>query len=165
MQWYQITPIIDNLIEHYLQVENTEDGLLEDVETINIGFNNEFTTDTPFVWVFPQATTDYDSNINISNRQKLVDEYVFLCCHEADTMEDAEKNTRELSARVAQSILKNINKTFPDTITPQHIFHYARIKQRFGTDEYVNVMGKREKLPTIALVMEFVYTVEVPYCR
>ncbi|MBQ6629151.1 MAG: hypothetical protein IJH65_10105 [Methanobrevibacter sp.] len=156
------TEIVTRTIKHYLTVENNENGLLEDVQTIIKSITTDMAIDTPCVWINKQGTYPYGKN-NLSHTQQLVSTYEFVCIDYDDDREIAQDKSENLAARVVTCILKNLNVERENPKDPLRVFSRVDLQGiLIGT---VPIINKMDGTPASSVTLDFVYTIDWLKCR
>lgn len=153
----QITEAINRNIENYLLLENTDDGILSDVEQIICSNSVDEALDTPCVWIYEHPTTPY-SEPNLSKTMQLSTPFEFVCIDYDDDPKIAQKKAKDLASRVCKSILKNKN-TKENSDDPTRLFHRIDFITLYPSGE-VAVEGKNKKVPAASLRLEFIYQID-----
>ena len=154
--------VVTRNIKHYLEHENTTDGLLEDVETIIKSYNSDEPIDTPCVWINKQETVPYEKN-NLSHTQRLKTTYEFVCIDYDEDLEIAQDKSENLAARVLASILRNYNQIREDEKDPIRIFFKVDLKTlNVGS---IPIQGKLDGIPASSVTLDFVYSIDWLKCR
>ncbi len=154
--------VVTRNIKHYLEHENTTDGLLEDVETIIKSYNSDEPIDTPCVWINKQETVPYEKN-NLSHTQRLKTTYEFVCIDYDEDLEIAQDKSENLAARVLASILRNYNQIREDEKDPIRIFLKVDLKTlNVGS---IPIRGKLDGIPASSVTLDFVYSIDWLKCR
>lgn len=156
------TDIVARNIKHYLEHENTRDGLLEDVETIIKSYRSDDPIDTPCVWINKQKTVPYEKN-NLSNIQSLQTTYEFVCIDYDEDLEIAEDKCENLAARVLASILRNLNNIHENENDPIRIFQKVTLKEWVVGS--IPIQGKLDGIPASSVTLDFVYNIDWLKCR
>ena len=156
------TDVVTRNIKHYLEHENQENGLLEDVETIIKSYKSDEPIDTPCIWINKQETVPYDKN-NLSNTQSLQTTYEFVCIDYDEDLETAQGKSENLAARVLASILRNFNKIREDENDPLRIFLKVSLKNL--TVGSIPIRGKLDGIPASSVTLDFVYSIDWLKCR
>lgn len=154
--------VVTRNIKHYLEYENTTDGLLEDVETIIKSYNSDEPIDTPCVWINKQETVPYEKN-NLSHTQRLKTTYEFVCIDYDEDLEIAQDKSENLAARVLASILRNYNQIREDETDPIRIF--LKVDLKTLTVGSIPIRGKLDGIPASSVTLDFVYSIDWLKCR
>jgi hypothetical protein len=153
------------VIKAYLNAEMVEEGLLEDVETLNIGFESDTPIEFPSVWIGEEPTVvDEAGNPNLSQTMFLRTPFTFACAVYENDPEQAEYQAKNLATRVGASILKHFNQLKSQPTDPDRIFQTIRFNAVNPNGE-VQIEGKRDRIPCVAIVFDFVYPVRWLYCN
>lgn len=156
------TDVVTRNIKYYLEHENQENGLLEDVETIIKSYNSDDAIDTPCVWINKQETVPYETN-NLSNTQRLKTTYEFVCIEYDEDLEMAQDKSENLAARVLASILRNFNKIREQETDPLRIFLKINLLRiDIGS---IPIEGKLDGIPASSVTLDFVYSIDWLKCR
>jgi len=156
------TEIVTRTIKHYLTVENKENGLLEDVQTIIKSITTDMAIDTPCVWINEKGTFPYGKN-NLSHTQELSSTYEFVCIDYDDDLEIAQDKSKNLATRVVTTILKHLNVSRENETDPLRLFSKVEFKELLvGT---VPITNKLDGTPASSVTLDFVYTIDWLKCR
>lgn len=159
--------MITRNIKKYIQVENVEDGLLEDVETVITSYKSDEPLDDPIIWLYKE-TTELDTTLNkgkasIVNNLYHSTTYNFVAvCYDED-IGTAETLAENLATRIGLAIAKNYNLVKDEETDPDNIFQAVRFKSLIPVD--MDIRGKAEKLPACKLQLDFIYRVNWGRCR
>ena len=134
-----------------LEVENTTDGLLEDVETIINSYYNESHLDEPIVWV-TQHPANANRQADISGTMELTVPFEFDCGVYDEDLDNSNLASQNLANRVIMSILNNWQ-----TIQSQELPNQRLIKnitlQTYSPVGYVNVTNKSDKVAVTGVIL------------
>ena len=134
-----------------LQAENTENGLLSDVETIVNSYYNESHLEEPIVWI-----TEHPSSANrqadISQTMELTVPFEFDCgVYELD-LDDSFNASQNLANRVIMSILNNWQRVQAEELPNQRLIKNITL-QTYSPVGYVNINGKSDKLAVTGVIL------------
>ena len=151
------------VIRESVLMENAEDGLLEDVETIITTYNNEYGVKEPCVWIIQHPTVVPNSGkANLSQEVTLNTSFEFVCIeYDPDPM-TAEMKGQNLATRVGISVLKNYLKVQKERNTPRTISH-IEFNTLYPVGE-VTITGKSEKVPATSIVLDVVHRINWKNC-
>ena len=150
-------------VKKYIAIETATGGLLEDVETVINSVNSDIPVDPPCVWIVEHPTIPYDNN-NLSNTQRVVTTFEFVCVEHDDDLEIAQIKGENLATRVGACILKNLNNVRDDEDDPIRVFDKVVFKALYPVGE-VSVVGKQEKIPATSIIFEFIHTFDWLKCK
>jgi len=156
------TDVVTRNIKYYLDHENQENGLLEDVETIIRSYTNDEPIDTPCVWINKLETVPYETN-NLSHTQRLKTSYEFVCIEYDEDLETAQDKSENLAARVLASILRNFNRIHDKEDDPLRIFLKINLKNM--TVGSIPIRGKLDSVPASSVTLDFIYSIDWLKCR
>lgn len=152
------------VVKAYLDAENVEGGLLEDVKTIIPSIKTDTPFDEPGVWIHEHPTLiEEGKGVNLSNTQWFVTPFEFACVVYDSDPEQASYKAKNLATRVGASIMKNFNKLKIDPDHPDRMFQIVRFNT-FIPDGEVQVSGKNESTPACAIIFDFVYPISWMEC-
>jgi hypothetical protein len=153
------------IIENYLTVEKTEDGILTDLQQIISTHQTDIVLKPSTVWIREHPTVvETGKDYNLSNTQYLMTPYEFICIEKGKTPSERDSKARNLATRVGASIIKNFNRVKSDPDDPDRMFQNVRFNT-FIPDGAVEIEGKAEDVPAAALILEFVYPIQWMYCK
>lgn len=155
--------LVSKAVKDCIYIENTEGGLLEDVETIiPIAKVDDRVLDPPIVWIAQHPTVEYSQNSrNLSNVLTLQTTFEFVCVEYDDDMEKADAKGQNLATRVGMAIMKNWNN--------QNNGKNGRIIKNINFNTFypvgeVQVVNKIEKVPATAIVFDFIHEINWLSC-
>jgi hypothetical protein len=152
------------VVKAYLEAENVEGGLLEDVKSIIPTIKSDQTLDTPGVWIHEHPTFVEDGkSINLSHTQFMVTIFEFVCVEYDDDPEQAAYKAKNLATRVGASIINNFNEVKSQPDDPDHMFQLVRFSQLIP-DGRIEIPGKNDSVPVAAIIFEFVYPISWMHC-
>jgi len=134
-----------------LIAENTENGLLHDVETIVNSYYEEAHLDEPIVWVTQHPATA-NRQADISQTMELTVPFEFDCGVYDPDLDVSNLASQNLANRVIMSILNNWQ-----TIQSQELPNQRLIKnitlQTYSPVGYVNVTGKSDRVAVTGVIL------------
>lgn len=153
----------------YLEAEQEEEGLLEDVKTIKTTTKSDTPTDLPAVWVHEHPTIAEDGrkgSTNLSHTQFLMTPFEFICIEYDDMVDCAADKAKNLATRVGASILNNYNivKDDSDTSIPPRLFTMVRFNTLIPDGE-VTIAAKKDIIPAASIIFDFVYPIRWLQCK
>lgn len=151
-------------VKECIYIENCEDGLLSDVETIiPISRNDNIPLDPPIVWIAQHPTVPYsDSSTNLSHMLRLQTTFEFVCVEYDQDLEKADELGQNLATRVGVSIVKNFNK-IKLTDYNGRVIQNVKFNTFYPVGE-VTVVGKSEKVPATSIVFDFIHDIDWLKC-
>ena len=134
-----------------LELENVENGLLADVETIVNSYYNEAHLDEPIVWVTQHPCTA-SRQADLSQNMELAVPFEFDCgVYEVD-LDDSFNASQNLANRVIISILKNWQSVQADLLPGKRLIKNITL-QTYSPVGYVNVTNKSDKVAVTGVVL------------
>ena len=134
-----------------LEVENVQDGLLEDVETIINSYYNESHLEEPIVWVTQHPATA-NRQADLSQTMELTVPFEFDCgVYEAD-LEESNLASQNLANRVIMSILNNW-QTIQSTELPNQRLIRNITLDTYSPVGYVNVTNKSDTVAVTGVIL------------
>lgn len=156
---------VNGSVKAYILAEMEPGGLLEDVETFIKSRKDEGTIETPCVWLYKHPTVSYDkSKGKLSNQNKVVTPFEFVCIDYEDDLEDAEELIENLVGRVGASIQKNFNKIRFNDKSPARLFVNVEFNS-INPEGEVEIRGKAERVPAASIILDFVYYIDWLKCN
>lgn len=142
--------------------ERKEGGLLEHVKTVVEVYNNEYGVEEPAIWIVQHPIT-VNSKDNLSQELTLIFTIEFACVEWDSNPLIAEKKSRQLSYRVAQSI-KNNYRRIQYELVEDRIIENVKFNTLYPVGE-MDVEGMTDKTPVSGIILDFEFTVDWPnYC-
>ncbi len=150
------------IITQCLEVENVEDGLLEDVETIINSYYNEAHLEEPIIWVTQHPMTA-NRQADLSQTMNLVIPFEFDCGVYEEDLEESNLASQNLANRVIMSILNNWH-TIQSQEIPNHRVITNITLQTYSPVGYVNVTNKSDKVAVTGVILNVHITLNWKQC-
>ena len=139
------------IIVKCLEEENKENGLLEDVETINNSYYNETHLEEPIVWV-TQHPASANRQADLSQTMELTVPFEFDCGVYDVDLDDSNLASQNLANRVIMSILNNWQTIQATELPGQRLIKNITL-QTYSPVGYVNITNKSDKVAVTGVIL------------
>ena len=140
-----------NIIVGCLTVENVENGLLADVETIINSYYNESQLEEPIVWVTQHPATA-NRQADISQTMELTVPFEFDCGVYDQDLDVSNLASQNLANRVIMSILNNWQTIQGQQLPNQRLIRNITL-DTYSPVGYVNVTNKSDKVAVTGVIL------------
>ncbi|MBQ9026196.1 MAG: hypothetical protein IJ743_00540 [Bacilli bacterium] len=142
--------------------ENTNDGVLSDVESIITVANNEEGVDEPCVWINQHPTiVAPGSKTSLSNIVTLQTTFEFVCIEYDPDPEIAERKGQNLASRCVLAVMRNYQRLQAEY--NKRVIHNIEFNMFYPVGE-VTIQGKRDKVPATSVSLNIKHQINWLNC-